>query len=97
MAEKIQETFYALWNLFERYVLGVVLEMQLVDFIDIIILTIIIFSVYKFIRERRAVRLLRGLMIVIAVLLISVLFDLKALKFILENFYQVGMIAILII
>lgn len=97
MAEKIQEFFSTLWNLFDRYVLGVVSEFQLVDFLDIVILALILFAVFKFIRERRAVRLLRGLLIVIAILLISVILDLKALKFILENFYQVGMIAILII
>ncbi len=89
------------WNIFvdmiNRYVIGVITEMKFVDFVDIVILSIILFYVYKFIRQRRAVRLARGVLIVLAVLLISVIFNMRALSFILENFFQVGMIAIIVI
>ena len=89
------------WNIFvdviNRYVVGVIAEMKFVDFVDIIILSVIIFYVYKFIRQRRAVRLARGVLIVLGVLLISVIFNMRALNFILENFFQVGMIAIIVI
>ena len=71
--------------------------MKIVDLIDIVILSIILFYVYKFIRQRRAVRLARGVLIVLAVLLLSVIFNMRALNFILENFFQVGMIAIIVI
>ena len=89
------------WNIFvdliNRYVIGVVAEMKLVDLIDIVILSIILFYVYKFIRQRRAVRLARGVIILTGILLLSVIFDMRALNFILENFFQVGMIAIIVI
>jgi diadenylate cyclase len=89
------------WNIFvdmiNRYVIGVIAEMKFVDLVDIVILSIILFYVYKFIRQRRAVRLARGLLIVLVVMLLSVIFNMRALNFILENFFQVGMIAIIVI
>lgn len=95
------EQFSEYWRLFidlaDRYIIGVIAEMKFVDLIDIIILSIFIFYVYKFIRQRRAVRLARGVLILLAVLLVSIVFNMRALNFILENFFQVGMIALIII
>ena len=42
-------------------------------------------------------RLARGVLILTGILLFSVIFDMRALNFILENFFQVGMIAIIVI
>ncbi len=97
MWEQIIEYWNIFIDLINRYVIGVIAEMKLVDFIDIIILSIILFYVYKFIRQRRAVRLARGVLILTGVLLLSVIFNMRALNFILENFFQVGMIAIIVI
>jgi len=97
MWEQILEYWRVFVDLFDRYVIGVISEMKFVDFIDIVILSIILFYVYKFICQRRAVRLARGLLIVIVVMLLSVIFNMRALNFILENFFQVGMIALIII
>lgn len=97
MWEQIIEYWNIFIDLINRYVIGVIAEMKLVDFVDIIILSIILFYVYKFIRQRRAVRLARGVLILTGVLLLSVIFNMRALNFILENFFQVGMIAIIVI
>lgn len=97
MWEQILEYWGIFVDLLNRYVIGVIAEMKLVDFLDIVILSIILFYVYKFIRQRRAVRLARGILILTAVLLLSVLFNMRALNFLLENFFQVGMIALIVI
>ena len=97
MLERISEYWRIFADLVNRYVIGVIAEMKFVDFVDIIILSIIIFYVYKFIRQRRAVRLARGVIIVLAVLLLSTIFNMRALNFILQNFFQVGMIALIVI
>lgn len=95
------DRIYEYWNIFadlvNRYVIGVIAEMKFVDFVDIVILSIILFYVYKFIRQRRAVRLARGVLIVMGVLFISMIFNMRALNYILENFVQVGMIALIVI
>jgi len=97
MWEQILEYWRVFTDLVDRYIIGVIAEMKFVDLIDIVILSVILFYVYKFIRQRRAVRLARGVLIVLAVLLLSVVFNMRALNFILENFFQVGMIALIII
>lgn len=97
MLERIYEYWSIFADLVNRYVIGVIAEMKFVDFVDIVILSIILFYVYKFIRQRRAVRLARGVLIVMAVLFISMIFNMRALNFILENFFQVGMIALIVI
>ena len=97
MVESIKIFFGKCFELFDKYVLSVIPEMQIKDIIDIALLSIMLFYVYKFIRERRAGRLARGLLFVVAVLVISMLFNFRALKFILGNFYQVGIIAIIVI
>ena len=97
MLDKIIEYWGIFIDIVNRYVIGVIADIKIVDIIDIFILSIILFYVYKFIRQRRAVRLARGVLIVLAVLLISVIFNMKALNYILQNFFQVGMIAIIVI
>lgn len=97
MWEQIIEYWNIFIDLINKYVIGVIAEIKFVDFIDIVILSIILFYVYKFIRQRRAVRLARGVLILTGVLLLSAIFNMRALNFILENFFQVGMIAVIVI
>ncbi len=82
---------------FDKYFLAVVAEMKLTDVLDIFILTMVLFFLYRFLRERRAGRLARGLIFVAGVLVFSIVLNMRAMQFILENFYQVGMIAIIVI
>ena len=67
------------------------------DAIDIFLLTLILFFIYRFIRDRRAVKLLVGLGVVFLVSVISETFELNALHFLLGDFRQVGLIAVLIL
>ena len=97
MLDRIREYWEIFVDLVNRYVIGVIAEMKFVDFVDIVILSVILFYVYRFIRQRRAVRLARGVLIVMAVLFISMIFNMRALNYILENFVQVGMIALIVI
>ena len=82
MLEKIIEYWNVFIDLVNRYVIGVIADIKLVDIVDIVILSIILFYAYKFIRQRRAVRLARGVLIVLATLLISVIFNMRALNII---------------
>ncbi len=72
-------------------------SITLVDVVDILLLSVFLFYIYRFIRSRRAGTLAIGLGLVIAVLLLSVIFNMRAIKYILQNFYQVGLIAFIII
>lgn len=67
------------------------------DIIDMVLLTYFIYKGIKLIRETKAQQLLTGIVIVVAVYFISSTMQLKVMSFLLENFLQVGIIAILIV
>lgn len=95
--EKLVSFFKTAAEFCNSYILDALRGVKFTDFIDILILAALLFYIYRFIRNRRAGRLAIGLLFVVAVMLLSVALNLKALKFVLQNFYQVGMIAIIVI
>ncbi len=94
---KIKEIFASISDFFEDFVLEPMSQFKFKDIIDILILALLLFFVYRFIRNRRAGKLALGMVLLIGVLLLSSLFDMQAIGFVLQNFYQVGIIAILIV
>ncbi|MBE6530734.1 MAG: TIGR00159 family protein [Ruminococcaceae bacterium] len=82
---------------FEQYVLDTVKDIRVTDILDILILSLILYYLYSFIRDRRAGKLAWGLVVIAVLFFLSSIFNMYALKLIFENFYQVGFIAILIV
>ncbi len=72
-------------------------EMDILDLLDIGLVWIILYLAYKFIRERRAGKLAVGVVILLALQLVSDFYDLIAMKFILQNVLQVGLIALIVV
>ena len=72
-------------------------QIGIIDVIDILILAFLLFCVYRFIRNRRAGKLALGLLLTVLVLVLSTVLNMKAIGFVLQNFYQVGIIAVLIV
>lgn len=95
--EKLVSFFKTAAEFCNSYIIDALRGVKFTDFIDILILAALLFYIYRFIRNRRAGRLAIGLLFVVAVMLLSIALNLKALKFVLQNFYQVGMIAIIVI
>lgn len=69
----------------------------IINTIDILLLAALIFGVYKFIKNRRAGKLAVGLLLIVLLTAVSGLLGMKAIGMVLTNFYQVGIIAILIV
>lgn len=67
------------------------------DALDIFIVSVILYFVYKFIKDRRAGKLAGGLLLLGGILIIAELFELQTLRYIFANIFQVGLIAIVII
>lgn len=67
------------------------------DVFDILLLSIVLFYVYRFISERRAGKLSLGLLIIVLILVISEMVNFYAMKFLLGNLFQVGVLAIIIL
>lgn len=72
-------------------------NINIIDVIDILIVAFLFYWVFKFVRDRRAGKLLIGLVFLVVMLLISDLLDMHALNFILTNLFSVGIVAIVIV
>lgn len=71
--------------------------LRITDFIDIFIVTFIIYKVLKFIRDTRTVQLLKGVIILIVTMQVSQFVKLHTVHYLLSNAMQLGLIAILIV
>lgn len=67
------------------------------DVLDIIIVSVIFYYTYRFVCDRRAGKLAVGILFVILVMFISNILGMQALKFLIENVVQVGMIGVIIL
>ena len=66
--------------------------------LDILLLTILIYYILKLMKETRAAQLMKGVVFLVVVyLLAKFLLKLQAITYIIENFFQVGLIAIIIV
>ena len=72
-------------------------DISIIDVIDIFALTFILYFLYRFIRDRRAGKLLIGLACVFVLSLLGEAFDMLALRFVFSDIRQLGVIAILIL
>ena len=80
-----------------EYVVNPVKEIGIIDVIDILFLTFILYFLYRFVRDRRAGKLLIGLVLVFVMSLLGDVFDMAAMRFIFSDIRQLGVIAILIL
>ena len=67
------------------------------DLLDIVILTVVLFSIYQFIKERRAGKLAVGVALLFVFLIVCEILNLHAMKFILDYLFQSGIIVLAII
>lgn len=70
---------------------------SIADVIDIIAVSILIFYIYAFLRDRRAGKLALGVVLLVALKIICDLTGMYVMQFLLQNVFQVGLIIIAII
>lgn len=87
----------AILNFLELHVWRFLREFSLVDVLDILLLSVFLFFVYQFLRDRRAGKLMIGLGLISLLLIVSSLIGMNAVNYILRHFYQIGLLAILIV
>ena len=89
----ISEFFSRGWKFF----IDQVKSIGFTDIIDILIVAVLFYYIYVFIRDRRAGKLAIGVGILVVIQIISEALDLMVMKFILHNIFQIGVLAIIII
>ncbi len=67
------------------------------DIVDLLALTYIIYLLLKLVRETRAGQLIKGILVLVAAYLISSIFELTVMEYILGNALDVGLLAMLIL
>lgn len=87
--EKIGDYFGYIWNQ--------ITKMQFSDILDIVIVSIIIYYVYKFVRQRRAGKLALGIVMLLLIMWISDIAGLGALNYLINKLFDVGLIALIVI
>lgn len=77
--------------------LNIAKSFQFKDAIDILIVTLLIYGVVKLVRETRAGQLVKGLIIIVAIYIVSFYLDLVMVSQILHYFFTFAFVAILIV
>jgi diadenylate cyclase len=97
----IFNTVKAILDQFWKGVVYGVSEMSPWEFVinlfDILIMSLLFFALYKFVRKRRAGQLAGGLVMLVLLMIICALTGMRGMNFILSNFYQVGILAVIIV
>lgn len=69
----------------------------IVDVIDILLVTLVLYYLFKFIRDRRAGRLLVGVLFLIVLQAVGESVGLVTINYILQNVYQAGILALIVV
>lgn len=75
---------------------NVVQSVHVIDLIDIALLTYLVYMAMRFIRESRAVQLMKGILVLVVVYLVSGL-GLKSIHFITQQLLGIGVLAVVIL
>ena len=91
---------HTVWEFVKNWFFGIgsqFMSISVVDIIDIAVLATLLFYVYRFVRERRAGKLAIGLGILLVIYAAAVVLNMHALVFLLQNVFQVGILALVIL
>jgi len=69
----------------------------LIDIVDILLVAVLFYYLFKFFRDKRAGKLAVGVVLLVIFRIVSDALNMRATQFIMENVFQVGLIAILIV
>lgn len=98
--DKISEIYNSVVNIIVEifeYIGKQLGSIRFVDVLDILLVAFIFYYTFRFVRERRAGKLLMGILFLLLLLVLSDALQMKALNFILTNLFSVGIIAIVIL
>ena len=86
-----------MFDAFYEALLNQISLIKVTDIIDILIVTFVIYKALKFIRDTRAVHLMKGVIVLVIAMQVSQLVKLHTVNYILSNALQLGLIAIIIV
>ncbi|MBQ4590561.1 MAG: diadenylate cyclase CdaA [Clostridia bacterium] len=78
-------------------VIGIIKTISLADIIDIACVSVLLYYLFRFIRERRAGKLAIGIVLLFIIQFVSQLADMYVMQYIMQNIFQVGIITLVIL
>ncbi len=78
-------------------ILNIVASIEPVDILDMLLMAFIIYKGIKIVKETKAVQLLSGIVIILLTYAISAALKLKMMTYLFGNFFQVGLIALIVV
>ena len=84
-------------NFFKNFFEVTIMSIEVKDGVDIFILGLVLFFLYRLIRDSRAWKLLIGLLALLFISVVADVFEMRALSMIFGNFRQLGLLAILVL
>ena len=78
-------------------IFNIIKNISFFDYVDIACVSILFYFLYKFIKERRAGKLAVGVLFLLGLQIVSSVFDMYVLQFLLQNIFQVGIITLVIL
>lgn len=78
-------------------IISIIKTIQLRDIVDILAIAVLIFGLFKLVRETRAVQLIKGILLLLVVYFIASLFGLGMLSSLLQIFFEASVIIIVVI
>lgn len=94
--EEAEKIFIFLWDSIYLHCIERLKFIQIKDAFDIVILALMLYFVVNFILDKRGMRLIMGLILLFCVAGCAWIFKWKAIQLIVQNFYQYGFIALII-
>lgn len=70
---------------------------RVADAVDIAVVAVILYYVFKFIRDRRAGKLAVGIITLLLLLVVSSFIDMRVMNYLMKNVFQIGIIAVIIL
>lgn len=78
-------------------VIHIIQNIRFVDILDILVLSVMLYFLFRFIKDKRAGKLAIGLVFMLAFVVFSEIIGMRTMQYIFQNLFQVGVISIVII
>lgn len=78
-------------------ILNIIKNLSFVDILDIACVSVLLYYLFKFIRDRRAGKLAIGVLLLFVAEIISSIADMYLLQYIMQNIFQIGFITLVIL
>lgn len=98
-----QEDKITLWSRISEFIQDYIIfpftgeNFTFIHIVDILLLSVLLYTVYKFIRDRHAGRTIIGLGVLILIYVLSDVLEMVAIHSIFKNFFTVGIIAVVVL